>query len=267
MKRFGSLVVFNIAALILIFSALFGLAWAEDGKRGMSQLWQKAAAYMKCQHWVPGKMVEQERTYNLKGKLEKESRLVIGFSPDNQNNIQLSLLAAEQNGKDISWRVRATLEDTVSLNDLIGDSPFRVANGQEVTSHFNGQTRQISGRTCCGFDFLFKTGEAIIEGTAWLDRKTGLPAEIHSRVISVPFMRDDLRITSYIESEYYTITDQGDCLLQRSQVDMDVAVPKRWFKGQVKTLSVCKDHWKFVSAQTDLKKNSSMYLSRCMPVH
>ena len=222
-------------------------AGAETPTWEMTRLWEKAAHYMAHHHWVPGNIVEQEKTYNLKGKLEEETHVVLGLAPDDGNTIRLNLISAQENGKDVSRQARSAIESHVTLNELVGDSPFTPAKGQTVTAHHNGQHRQLSGRECSGFTFIFITGEATIEGTAWLDQQSGLPVEIHSKIISVPFMQDEIKITSYDEIEYYTITEQDDCLLDRSLTEMNIAVPKLWFKGQVKTVSVCKDHWKYVS--------------------
>jgi hypothetical protein len=220
-------------------------AGAETPPLEMSRLWEKAAHYMTHHRWVPGNVVEQEKTFNLKGQLEEETRVVLGLAPDDGNTIRLNLLSAEENGKDVSHQARSAIESHVTLSELVGDTPFTPTKGQTVTAHYNGQHRQLNGRECCGFSFLFNTGEATIEGTAWLDQKTGLPLEVHSRIVTVPFMQDDVKITSFSESEYYTITGQGDCLLDRSLTEMHIVVPKLWFRGRVKTVCFCKDHWKY----------------------
>ena len=224
-------------------------AGAETPPREMTRLWEKAAHYMAHHHWVPGNIVEYEKTFNLKGGLEEESRLVLGLAPGDRNTIRLNLVSAEENGKDVSRQARSVIESHVSLSELAGDSPFTPTEGQTVTAHYNGKHRQLNGRECSGFTFIFKTGEATIEGTAWLDQKTGLPLEVHSRIVTVPFMQDDVKITSFSASEYYTHTDQGDCLLDRSLTEMHIAVPKLWFKGRVKKVYLCKDHWKYISVK------------------
>jgi hypothetical protein len=224
-------------------------AGAETPPREMSRLWEKAARYMAHHHWVPGNIVEHEKTFNLKGKLEEETRVVLALSPGDGNTIRLNLLNAEENGKDVSHRARSVIESHVSLTELTGDSPFTPTEGQTVSAHYNGRHRQLNGRECSGFDFIFNTGEATIEGTAWLDQITGLPLEVHSRIVTVPFMHDDVKITSLSESEYYALTDQGDCLLDRSLTEMDIAVPKLWFKGRVNKVHLCKDHWKYISVK------------------
>jgi hypothetical protein len=230
-------------------------AGAETPPREMTRLWEKAAHYMAHHHWVPGTIVEHENTFNLKGKLVEETRVVLGLAPGDGNTIRLNLLSAEENGKDVSLRARSMIESDVSLSELAGDSPFAPTKGQTISAHYNGHHRQLNGRECSGFAFIFKTGEATIEGTAWLDQKTGLPLEIHSRVVTVPFMQDDVKITSFSESEYYTITDQGDCVLDRSLTEMHIAVPKLWFKGRVKKVRFCKDHWKYISVNYGVQWN------------
>ena len=207
----------------------------------------KAADYMAQHHWVPGHVEEKERTYNLKGNVEEETRIVLELSPGDDNMIRLNLIRAEENGKDVSHQAQSVIDSHVTLTELMGDSPFAPTEEQSVTSHFNGQHRRIKDRDCAGFSFIFNTGEATVEGTAWLDRQTGLPLEVHSRIVTVPFTQDEVKINAYSEIEYFTITEHGDCLLDRSLTEMDIAVPKQWFKGQVKSENVCTNHWKYVS--------------------
>lgn len=249
MKRFGHRCWPILLAAMLAFAGLAGDAQAGDTPQSMSLLWEKAADYRTSHHWVPGRLVQHELTYDLRGRLEEDRRVVIGYSPAGRNHIQKNLLAAEENGRDISWQVRPALEDTVTLDELAGDSPFAPAEGQQVSYHFNGERRTFKGHVCFGFEYIFVTDKATVEGTAWLDQKTGLPAEVHSRIISVPFMQGSIKVSSYMKSEYYTLTDKDDCLLERTHVEMDVAVPKLWFKGQVKVTSVCEKHWKFIFAR------------------
>lgn len=246
MKRFGNRCRPILLAAMLAFAGLAGNAQAGDTPQSMSRLWEKAAAYRTSCHWVPGRLIQHELTYDLRGRLEEDRRVVIGYSPAGRNHIHKNLLAAEENGRDISWQVRTALEGTATLDELAGDSPFAPAGGQQVSCHFNGERRTIKGHVCFGFEYIFITDEATVEGIAWLDQQTGLPAEIHSRIISVPFMQGSVKVSSYMKSEYYTLTDKGDCLLERNQVEMDVAVPKLWFKGRVKLTSVCENHWKFI---------------------
>jgi hypothetical protein len=267
LKRFGMRCRLILLAAMFTCAGIAGHAKAEDTPQSMSQLWKKASAYKASHHWVPGRLVQHELTYDLRGRLEENRRIVIGYSPGGQNHIRKNLLAAEENGKDIAWQVRAAMEDSVTLDELVGDSPFSPAIGQQVSSHFNGKRRTIKGRVCYGFEYLFVTEKSTIEGIAWLEQQTGLPAEVHSQVISVPFMQGSVKISSYMKSEYYTLTDQGDCLLERTQVEMDVAVPRLWFKGQVKLTNVCKDHWKFIFAQQHHAVPQTLRLTQSLAIH
>jgi hypothetical protein len=241
-----------IAAYMMLFASLImatAQVHAETSMEMSSRLWEKAADYMAHNHWVPGRIIEHERTFDLKNKVQEETRFVLGFSPGKQSSIQLRLLAAEKNGKDISNQVRSTINGKTTLEELVGDNPFFPIKGQQVTSRLNGQHRRINGCNCSGFTFIYRTANKTIEGTAWLDQKTGLPVEIHSMVTSVPFTEKDVKIAAFKNSEHFTITPNGHCLLTRNQAEIDIEVPKINFKGRVINDSVCKDHWKYVSAQ------------------
>ena len=267
MKRFGKRCRLIFLAAVLSCFGPAGNVQAGDTPQSMSQLWDKAAAYRSSCHWVPGRLVQHELTYDLRGRVQEERRLVIGFSPGNRNRIRKNLRAAEENGRDISWQLRAALEETVTLEELIGESPFTPADGQQVSFHFDGERRSIDGHVCFGFSFIFTTAKATVEGTAWLDKQTGLPAQIHSRVITVPFLQGSVNVTSYMKTEYYILTGQGDCLLERTQVEMDVAVPKLWFKGKVISTSVCKNHWKFILARQHRPVPGALHISQSRPIH
>lgn len=267
MKRFGRQCRLILLAAMLACCGLAGQVQAGDTPQSMSQLWEKASAYSSSHHWVPGRLVQHELTCDLRGRVEEDRRLVIGYSPGSRNQIRKDLLSAEENGKDVSWKLRAAQEETVSLEKLIGDSPFTPADGQQVSFHFNGERRSIKGHVCFGFGFIFITGKATVEGSAWLDKQTGLPVEIHSRVISVPFMQGSAKVASYMKSEYYILTGKGDCLLERTQVEMDVAVPKLWFKGKVKSTSVYKNHWKFIFAGQRHAVSGALNISQTPAIH
>ena len=155
MKRLGKWCRQILLVVILTCAALAGNVQAGDTPQSVSQLWEKAAAYRTSHYWVPGHLVQHELTYDLRGRLEEDRRLVVSYSPGAQNRIRKNLLAAEENGRDVSWQVRAALEDTVAVDELAGDSPFAPAEGQKVSSHFNGERRTLKGRICFGFEFEF----------------------------------------------------------------------------------------------------------------
>ncbi len=233
-------------AALLVVNAQVG---ADPSQTTDPPLWEKATDYLSRNHWIPGEIIEHERTYNLKGELEEESRFVMGFSPGQNGLIRLSLIAAEENGKDIANQVRSAIDGEIPLSELIEDSPFAPKAGQRVTYRLNGEHRKINNHHCTGFQFNMRFKDEAVEGTVWLDQKTGLPVEIHTRLTSIPFMEEDVKITAYQSSEYFAITSQGHCLFKRSTVEMEVEVPKMGFKGRVINESVGIDHWKYDHAQ------------------
>ncbi len=222
---------------------------ADTSQPTDAPLWKKATDYLSQNHWIPGEIIEHERAYNLKGELEEESRFVLGFSPGKNGLIRLSVIAAEENGKDIANQVRSAIEGEIPLSELIEDSPFAPKAGQRVTYRMSGEHRRINHHNCTEFQFNMRSKDEDVDGTVWLDQKTGLPLEIHARITSVPFMEEDLKITAYHSSDYFTITSQGHCLLKRSTVEMEVEVSKIGFKGRVVNESVGIDHWKYGHGQ------------------
>lgn len=72
--------------------------------------------------------------------------------------------------------------------------------------------------------------------------ESGLPLEAHAEITSVPFKENDINVSTYTEVWKYTITDQGDCLLDHTRTDM--AIEKTGFEGQVRAFSVLINDWK-----------------------
>lgn len=221
---------------------------AETAPQANFPLWEKATAYMSRNQWISGKMTEHERTYDLKKKLIEESHSVMEFSPQKNGGIRLHLVSVEENGKDVTRQARHGINTELSLDDIFGDSPFVPEKEKQVTIRMNGQHQNIKGRPCTAFKFVMSTKNEAVEGTAWLDRKTGRPVEVHSTLTSVPFAKEDVTITAYQSSEYFTITPEGHCLRIRSREEMELEIPQWGFKGRVITDSVGTDHWKYEPA-------------------
>lgn len=225
-----------IAGLLLVIQA----AGADQGET--DPLWRKAVDYMGRNVWVPGELESRERVYNLKGDLEEEERVVLNLSPAKNDKVWVRLVLAEENGKDVTSQFRSQLEGKSALREILEPSPFRPEKGQVVKAWRNGETRTIDGRTCIGFAFSFETGDAALEGGAWLDGEQGLPLEAHAEIVSVPFKGEGVRVTAYTEVQEFTITEQGDCLLVHTRTDMSIEVPG--FEGQVRVFNLAKKHWR-----------------------
>ncbi len=245
----ASVAICAIVAIVDIVLVLYAAKQihAQALPQEHQHLWQKAACYMSRRIWVPGKIVEHHKTFNRRGKLEEETKVVTQLSPLDQDQIGVTLLAAEENGKDIAEKLRAAIDGSMTLETLTGDNPFTPKKAQRVTPRYNRQQRQIGNHTCMGFTFIFETGGQSVEGIAWLDKETGLPVEIHSRLTSVPIMEDDVRIAAYHETQYFRLTEQGECMILLSQIQMDIEVPDLWFQGRVTIRSECSGHWLFGS--------------------
>lgn len=224
-------------------------ATADPIQRTESPLWEKATEYLSRNHWIPGEIAEHERTYDAKGKLTEASRLKLGFSPGRNGLVRLRVLAAKENGKDVAEQARSAIDGDIPLNELIEDSPFLPKPGRQVTYWMSGVHRKIEDLHCTGFKFTMRTQNVTAAGTAWLDQKTGLPVEIHTRITTVPFMEEDLKITAYQSSEYFTITPQGHCHFKRSHVKIYLEAPETGFKGRVVNERVGNHHWKYGHTQ------------------
>lgn len=208
-------------------------------------LWEKATVYMSRNHWIPGKLSEHKRIYDIKGKLVELSHALMELSPEENGAIRLRLIDAEENGKDVTTQARKAASGEMTFDELFGESPFLTEKGKKVTLKTKGRNGDINGRPCTAIKFVMYTKKAAVEGTAWLDRSTGLPIEIHSAMTSAPFMEEDVLISGYRSSEYFAITPQGNCMLIRSLAKVAVEIPQLRFKGRVVTERVANDHWRY----------------------
>ena len=233
-------------AVLFVASAI---VYAHEIHQTDSLLWEKAKDYMSQVHWIPREIVEHERIYDLKGGLEEASRFVLGLSPGKNGLVRLRVIAAEENGEDVARQARSAFDGEVPLDELMEESPFTPKTGHRVTYREKGKHRRINNHHCTEFQFSMRIKDGTVEGTVWLDQKTGLPVEMHTRITSVPFMEEDLKINAYKSFEYFTITAQGHCLWKKSKVEMEIEVPQTGFKGRVINESVGTDHWKYDRAQ------------------
>lgn len=240
----------NLEAVSAALCAILAITAATAADTGGIQpqtapLWQNAAYYLNRHLWLPGKVIEHEQTFGQNGQLEEETRVVLGLEADKEEYIRYRLLSAQENGRDVTAKARSVMSGVISRHELVGVSLFMPADPQQVTSSENGRRREINGHHCKGFSFRCRKASATVEGTAWLDEKTGLPLEIQSRTVSVPFMEEDIKVTSHEETESYIISEEGHCLIDRTLTKMDIEIPNRRFKGHVTTRSSYADHWEF----------------------
>ncbi len=234
--------------VVIITTAAFLLtvppSKAKSSEEELAPLWQRATAHMRRQIWVPGEVETHEMAYDQQGGLAREEKVVLNLLPAKDGNVQVRLISATEDGKEITAKVRSQVEGTTTLHEVMGASPFAPAKGQQVTARPSGERRQIAGHPCNGYRFSFHTGDATFEGIAWLDRSSGLPLEARAEMISLPFREDGVTITAYSESRHYRITAQGHCQIKRALVKMTLQIPG--FQGRVDAIHRFKHHWKWV---------------------
>ena len=229
--------------LLAIFSAALVHAQSQEKKEKMEKLWQKTVKYMSQTHWIPGKVIEHEQTFNRQGEMVEETHAIFSLKPVPQRKVELYVESAEENGKDVTAEARRKINGVLTLADALEESPFTAKAGQSLTADFNGQFRQIQGIRCAGFDFTFINDDMRLKGIAWVSENNGLPLEITSNILSVPFTKEGVEISSYQETEYYTITADGHSKLEKSAMELDIEFPKMCFKGRVTTITTSRDHW------------------------
>lgn len=235
--------LFCMGFCLLLAVCSAALVRAAPSQENMAKLWDITVEYMSQTHWIPGEVTEHEQTFSLKDEMVEETHAVFTLKPAPQNKVEIYVESAEENGKDVTAEARRAINGVLSLAEALEETPFTAQAGQRLTADFNGQFRQIQGIRCVGFDYTFISNEMKLTGIAWVSENSGLPLEITSNILSVPFTEEGVKISSYQETEYYRITADGHSKLEKSAVKLDIEVPKMRFKGRVTTVTTCRDHW------------------------
>ena len=159
---------------------------------GQDELWLKAVKIAEANQWIPGKIVENEKVFNTKGKLEEQTESHVQLLRQNSDKIEWKLLKCIKDGKDITPKARKEIDgilntkETDELLDL--KTPFESSFQDKMSVKRLEQNKKILGRDCVAFQWTYLVDEGETEeiegvkGVAWIEEHTGVPFQIHSAV-------------------------------------------------------------------------------------
>lgn len=242
-----SAIMIWVAALTI--AMVHGYASAETSSQADLPLWEKTLDYLSRNRWIPGSVIKHELKYDLNGEPLEASRLVLGYSQEENGRVQITVIAASENGRDVTKQLRPKIEGDIHMDALIAVSQFAPLHNQQVAFRPKGEDRHTVRYPYAAFHFDTQSNGKTMEGTIWLDRHSGLPIEMQTSITSVPFMVDGIKVIAYHSVDSFTRTLQGHCLLNRTKIYMQVETPEIGFKGRVVKESVYTNHWKFDGAK------------------
>jgi hypothetical protein len=216
---------------------------------GQDELWQKAIKIAEANQWIPGRIAENEKVFNIKGKLEEQTETKVQLLRRNSGKVEWKLLKCIKDGKDITPKARKevdkilNIEKTEKILDLA--PPFEPLIQDKMSVKRLQQHKTIQGKQCVAFQYTYRSEDGEVEGTAWIEEDTGVPYEIHSAV-SGSFEEDGLKMSELKQIDRYKYTAQGEWYLMESAADMSIMIKSLLFKfkGRVHAVSTYSQHWK-----------------------
>jgi hypothetical protein len=149
--------VFSVVSICVLIQCT-----QAKGAKG-DPLWQKAVAIAEANKgWIPGFGVLRIEILNKQGKLERQEETLLDFSKEDAGEGSVEPYV-----------------DPSSLN-IVGNSPFEPEFQNEVSAHFAGEIRDIQGRQCYRYEYVWHREEEVLAGTAWLQQDTGIPVKTES---------------------------------------------------------------------------------------
>ena len=164
--RLSNRCVLCIVYLAMVLSALSVCALsqciqAKDIKG--DPLWQKAVAIARANKgWVPGCAVLRIEILNKHGEVEQQEETLLDFA-----------------SQDTGEAPTGPYVDQSSLN-IAGKSPFEPEFQNEVSARITGETKDIEGRQCVRYNYVWHREAEVLTGTAWLEQETGMPVKTES---------------------------------------------------------------------------------------
>lgn len=208
------------APVVLMFAATIAFALASSAQDPGEDLWKKAvgfAAASKEAKIVPGTLTMATIVKKKDGSVESDSTVKFR-TVDKGDELDMELISAFENGKDVTAEARKKNEDekkqeaakkkgegegSVSLS--IGDNPFEPSVQKSVKMVYKSDVT-LDGKAASIFTFTEKSadGKSTMKGRAWLDASTGMPLKVESTTEPLPEHVEKMTTTTR-----YTVTQDG----------------------------------------------------------
>jgi hypothetical protein len=170
-------------AILLVF-ALFcstGLFAAAS----TDPLWQKALAVSRTNSdWIAGLVITRSAVI-YKGETNGAHELWQRTSLGKDGHMITETVKVIEEGKDVTKeelkKEKSKRKKTASAGNQGGGGPFSAAVQDRLSLTLTNRTRNIDGKECVGYLFeLRNTNGPITRGVAWLEKATGIPAELEN---------------------------------------------------------------------------------------
>ncbi len=159
-NRCGSRTVY-LVLLVLSVCPLFQQVQAKGAKGDL--VWQKAVAIAQANKgWIPGSAILRIELLNKHGEVEQREETLLH-------------LVSDETGEAPA----GPYVDPGSLN-IVGNSPFEPEFQNEISVYFTGETKNVEGRQCVRYDYVWRKETEVLTGTAWLEQDTGIPVKTES---------------------------------------------------------------------------------------
>ena len=208
----NSLIGFNIVTLLFV---LFFSSYAQENQ---DKLWKKAVLTAeKYNHWAPGIISEEEKTYNMDGELEESSFNRIKIFQTNNCELDVKLVKAISNGNDITPQSQKKFDKEKEKMNLQEEeeNPFLPEVQKNIIVKKLEKDTTIQNKLCTAFEYTQTTSEAEWKGTAWLDKQSGTPMLVRYYLNSDLPEIDDIKLKKVNVTNYYEVNGNGVWYLKK----------------------------------------------------
>lgn len=219
---------------LLLFLMLVPAAFSNE-------LWDRAKQYVNTNSQMPGWVTKIQKVYDGSTLLETEVT-EMKVEKDSSGTYELVLLKKTQDKKDITKKYRKTFEKQ-DKNEFNFDLYylFSQGDGKSISYEETGRTKTIRSYECKEFSFRFSQDGIRLEGTVYLDSKSGCPLELKAQVKSVPIKTDEIKITSVEFITTYSIF-KGKMYISKTDEKAVFIIPGYDFVMQSNTNYIYSDH-------------------------
>ena len=235
--------------ITVLFQSLliFSVVNASD----QDQLWEKAVKIATANNsWVPGYVIHYEEVYSRLGIRQEVTETHSVLQRHDSGDVELTFLKIIQNGRDITEDFVQELGKTLILeeSEYRVEHPFHNSPIHNVKYQPTDKNKQINGKKCVLYEFIYSNEKGTWEGSAWLEEESGIPVLVHGELVTVPldekwYILSDLKITTE-----YIINDSGYWYPESAIVDSHIEVDGgflKTYKGRIKETYKFKDYWEY----------------------
>jgi len=230
-----------VVALVIVFQSR-----SLHGGTPPDPLWRNAVEVAATNSgWVPGLIVIRSEVFH-KGEPVATHEMWQRSTLNPQGELVTKTIRVLEDGKDVTKQSeketkskRPEKNDTAMGAWKAGFNPFAREAQERIALKPTERARLIAGRDCVGYAFVLKqTNGAVAKGTAWLDKQTGIPAEIEEMQL------DPLPEKHFKSMSLTTRYETTNGVWRVKALEMTGTVSVLFIKAGVKSITEFSEHWK-----------------------